>query len=440
MMRAASRRGAILAALAVGWAAAAGAQVEAVQLRPATGGQRLDWPRVLSLGDEARGQVGHAAGPVRDSHSRYIVATNALSSGRDPSAVPLQVAAVPVSPVAADCRSCGVELNRVVALRGTLRWRAGAATSVQRDARGRYYVATQSMRSSVLVFSPQGRPLRALGRQGTARGEFGWASALSIGPADSLHVLDVLLRRITVFAPDFAVARLDTLPGEYLWDHAILPDGRRLLNLYVATPEAAGMPLHLLASDGSITRSLGEPRGEVVRRDLRGSTARRLASSGGGRVWSARINAYLIEQWNLDGTLLRALFRQPEWFASWRRSVPIGPDSPPTTELIAIREDAAGLLWVLIRVADANWRASLQRYETGEGSFWEPGTLDGAYDTYVEVIDPTRQLVVASQRLPIALAGFLNNGLAFSEEVVAGRTQVVVWRLRAVVPSQGSLP
>lgn len=69
------------------------------------------------------------------------------------------------------------------------------------DSRGRIFLGDR-LRSAVVVLSPDGRPLRTIGRAGAGPGEFGYVRNVQILPGDSLMVYDAEHYRLTVFAPD----------------------------------------------------------------------------------------------------------------------------------------------------------------------------------------------------------------------------------------------
>lgn len=73
--------------------------------------------------------------------------------------------------------------------------------AVRRQASGRVLVATFDP-IRIRVFSPEGQFLAAFGRKGEGPGEYIDLSDLAVLPGDSLAVLDRMIRRITILAPD----------------------------------------------------------------------------------------------------------------------------------------------------------------------------------------------------------------------------------------------
>lgn len=334
------------------------------------------------------------------------------------------------------CPNCRVEWQRVVTLGDGRGGVFGAATSVVRDSRGRYLVASESRRAEVLVFAGDGTFNRTIGRAGAGPGEYGWASELVWAPGDSLHVIDVVLRRWTTLAPDFQVARIRPIPGDFLWDAVFLEGHGLVANLYVPTTGQASFPLHALDNLGAIARSFGAAKDGIVRRDLPSTTRRKLARGPNNGVWSARISEYSVSLWDTRGRQVKELRRGVPWFRPWVQVTTPSPEQPPSTEIVAIHGDKAGLLWVLIQVPDPRWRDHLEEFRTPEGKVYRPTDRDAVYDTYVEVINPATGEVLASQRLPMNLTEFVEDGLVFSSRHSNRDDVIQVWQLRLVQPDR----
>lgn len=82
--------------------------------------------------------------------------------------------------------------------------------AVVRLSDGRIVVADGGLDSRLSVFSPEGRYLGRLGREGDGPGEFRFIRSLQVGPNDSLYVFDVSLQRLTVFSAELGRARMAT--------------------------------------------------------------------------------------------------------------------------------------------------------------------------------------------------------------------------------------
>jgi hypothetical protein len=89
------------------------------------------------------------------------------------------------------------------------------------------------------------------------------------------------------------------------------------------------------------------------------------------------------------------------------------------------------LLWTLTAVGAENWREGLIIL-SGFNDLWiEYPEL--YRDTHVEVIDPETGRLLLSERVPQALAGVTNDGLAIGRRYPEGEPyQVDLWRLSLV--------
>lgn len=102
----------------------------------------------------------------------------------------------------------------------------GHIAAVVSDSRGRIYVL-ESMAQEIRVFDSTGVFLQTIGRRGRGPGEFSMAWALSIGPGDTLTVLDDGAMRYSIFAPDgtFIQSHRRTIVGYGSPRRGLLRDG-----------------------------------------------------------------------------------------------------------------------------------------------------------------------------------------------------------------------
>lgn len=114
-------------------------------------------------------------------------------------------------------------------------------TAVRADARGNTYILDRG-NHRVLVFGPDGRHLRSMGKQGGGPGEMQFPASLALAPDGSVGVLDPMLGQMVRFGADGRV-----LPG--------MP-----LNRDAGMPESAAF-----AGDASVmlTRSFDAERGST---------------------------------------------------------------------------------------------------------------------------------------------------------------------------------
>lgn len=108
------------------------------------------------------------------------------------------------------------------------------------DGAGRIYAA-DAMSQVVRVFSPDGAPLRPLGRQGRGPGEFTRIQDVAVGRGDSLFALDIALQRVTVYsvrdAPALAYTTDVSSPAAGRASYSLLvPSSGGLLVQYATPP------------------------------------------------------------------------------------------------------------------------------------------------------------------------------------------------------------
>jgi hypothetical protein len=328
------------------------------------------------------------------------------------------------------CSGCTIRVERLVAV--------GDAEGpgmvheqglVVLDRAGRTFVTSNGDPGRIRVFGSDGKHLTTFGRSGLGPGEFRDRPLLRFAGDGSFNAIDIVGRRLTRFTPDFKVAATTTLPlspsdATFVGESLVAVGG-------FGAREGALVPLHVIGANGEVGRSFGAaPEGvepSVIGLD------RRIAPAVPSGVWVAHRNRYLIEHWGLDGKKTLTLRRDADWFAPW--SVQSGPPhrARPDPTIREVRQDQEGRLWVLIRVADANWQPrALTPYGGNPGLLYFPGAHEElAYDSIIEVLDPRTGRLSASVRFPQYFLGFGSTDTVTSyEEDASGNPRYVVWRLR----------
>jgi hypothetical protein len=326
---------------------------------------------------------------------------------------------------AARCNECDVALVRVATISDA--FDPGALPDYMvhatQDSTGRVYVISRT-RDAVLVFDSTGALLRRLGRAGSGPGEFGTIRRVLIGPGDSLFVTDWGVGRVTVYAPDLTFVRVQALVHQ---PDLVLSDGSFVIADQIGAKPFAGYPLHRSMHDGTIAKSFGADTPQY-RPDLRLVTTRVPAHAKGGHVWSVAPGRYRIEQWNaMSGQRTRAIDVKSDWF----REVDAWPDDEsirPPAVIETLWEDDTGIIWVLLRDADADWRAppasNGERRITAE-------EYERTYDWIVEAIDAETGTVVASKRFRHILWGRAGSTVLVSaRSITATQSTYDVWKPR----------
>lgn len=247
----------------------------------------------------------------------------------------------------------------------------------------------------VLVFDSTGRLQHVLGQRGSGPGEFRFVRKPMLGPGDSLHVPDLGLGRISVFAPDYSLARVASFP--YM-PEAVLSDGSYLVTRSLPGVPETGYPINRYRSDGALLVSFGSDSVQTnLNLDL--LTRVHVARSRSGAVWSAVPGQHVVELWNPDtGSKERRLELEGDWFQpaeAWNYD----ERSRPTSVIEGMwedREDEDGILWVLTRVADSEWQAPVQANVERVVNAAEYGRV---YDWIVEAVDLLDGRLLASRRI-----------------------------------------
>lgn len=316
----------------------------------------------------------------------------------------LQAAGRPAQPPVVEipseptCRRCEIVLRRVAVLRGlpdTVSLDYGIF--VAQDRRGRFFVTPGFPRYYAVVYGPDGRFLRTLGRDGEGPGEIRYAQYILPGPGDSISMFDPLLRRMTVFSPELQPARTSLSDLWVIGDALRLPGGRILAQSRIPSRDRAGYPLHAATPDWRVVTSFGSDGS--LHPDRYMDQVRALGASTPSRVWVAWRNRYQVELWTVNGNHLKTLTRQPAWFAPWQQSNRPADVEPPEPLLRSVRQDATGHLWVFINVPDARWKPG-RRALSGRREMEVVARVreDAYFDTMIEVLDPVRGRVVTRSR------------------------------------------
>lgn len=339
------------------------------------------------------------------------------------------------------CPLCVVQLEYVVTLGdddgpGLL----GETSLIERDSRGRYYIAHTADRGVIEVFDSSGRFLDRIGREGGGPGEYRFVQILYMAPGDTLHVFDVLNRRRTVLSPSYEVVRthpvpMNLFPGRY----APVDEGEIVLNGILGTPAGFGFPFHRIDATGKVVVSFGTYDELASPRTLYSKTLRPHASAGGKMIWAGFRNRYVLELWDSVGTRRKVLVRSAEWFQPYdlEEHVPgaLTPVEPPYPLLRRMRQLPDGYIWVMIRVADPRWRRSLERRIGADGPYYSAKSYTGMYDTVIEVIDPEDARLIISERVDHVIRNFIDDEHVFSVRGSPGDVlKYDVWRIRIREP------
>lgn len=329
-----------------------------------------------------------------------------------------------------ECTSCALAITPAVRLGeregpGSI----GNLATVARLQSGHWIVADYFGSELIKEYDADGTFLGSTGRKGQGPGEFQIPSPIAVLPGDTVEVFDFGNMRISALGPDlgFLRSRRLTLPG---FSIARLEGGWLAVGAILADPALIGLPIHLVSPRGTIVRSFGA---DPPLRDLSSTDVvhRTLAASTGQRVWAAPLTEYVVERWSRDGELLERWRRDVPWFRPHSDYGLNDGSRPPGPGVYALREDASGLLWVLIRVPDPEWQdAFVEKPDPYGRVSRRVENMHDYMDTVIEVIDPEGGVVVARAQHDLAFSGFAGDIFAYAEvHTPEGHPLVAVYRM-----------
>ncbi len=305
-------------------------------------------------------------------------------------------------PATADCRSCEIRIGAPHRVIGSEPKGLDLRPSdIALDSRGRAFIMQAAASGMPLVAGTEGAPLTELGRVGAGPGEFRRAIWVTVTPHDTIYFFDQGNGRITVYDPSLRYVR-SALAPMHTYGMAWFPSPPELvLNAHVADRARVGLAFHLFDQIGNQLRSFGAVEA-VVRPEAPGQAVRRkIAVDGPNNLLAVTwIGPYELERWSLGGELqerfrIDSPGRPP---VNGNRPRPELPPPEPTAQAVA--RDSIGLVWILTRVADDDWRRGIQATAVAEGG-WEVKNIDPTryHDTMVEVFDLKRGLLLARRRI-----------------------------------------
>ncbi|MGH7562716.1 MAG: hypothetical protein ACRENB_17040 [Gemmatimonadales bacterium] len=326
-----------------------------------------------------------------------VTASPALAQ-RPPTPPPITRIATP--PVCSTCRLTLTTTLRLGADTGVTFHDLGYTAT--RDSRGRLFFTGFGTEGAVTVYDPGSRRAFTLGRRGRGPGEFISPAFALAGKGDTIFVWDDAARRISVFGPDLRFVRSFPLGGFRAQRGIVLDSGELILSGHGVSAGAVGSPLlrvHPARGGGGGTAFGGE--GGVVRPEQWMDQSLELGRAKGGRVWSGRINRYLLTLWSAEGRPVKRIERQAPWFASREGADPRTEVAHAGAALVGLWEDGQGLVWTT-SVVPAERKIDISpasHRERGAPERLSHEVLLERLDTMIEAIDPVRGQVVVSRRV-----------------------------------------
>ncbi|MBL0173540.1 MAG: hypothetical protein IPP90_23190 [Gemmatimonadaceae bacterium] len=335
-------------------------------------------------------------------------------------------------PDAIACKSCRIERGLSIVLKSNQKGFSVQPTDVALDSRGRIWVAEEGV--GVRVFRSSGEFEADVGRKGSGPDEYQEPFGFLTLPSDSMLVLDSRSNVAHVVSPQLRSVRRVRLTGFMFpllplsWPSLVAATGM------ISTKASIDQPLHLVAfagADVAVTKSVRFPADPPDRAHPT-SLFVRLAHARAGGFWTADQFAYRLTRWSPEGAPIQTLVRKPSWFAGRSMDWIGNPSTPAPPRIIAVVEDADGLIWVFHQVASPRWRDGWPTQRTTGEVATRQIAFERLFTTRIEVIDPKSARVVAETALDAFVPTVLSDGRAvvYATDDNDVRLSVVSFRLK----------
>lgn len=350
-----------------------------------SGAERVVLRRLVetTLSDESRWQSGDDLAVVigqRDTGAKCSAevtnrATSAPQSNSDARSAPCRVVAHKVFELKAPSGDSSFEPD----------WR-----SVVQHRSGDIITAARRNPNLLLVWTSQGELSRVVNLDSAFRAVPHRSSPprLVMAPNNTLHV--GWYNAWGVLDSDFNVMRVINNPSitPRRGSVHVTASGTYLSTAYVAGGQKVRW-FHLASSDGKPVRSFGAVDTTRIRADDLHNVARRSAYDGGDRffVLPSAGSAYQIEEWTLEGKLIKSIRRDVAWGHPSQDAGRFRPQNVPSYHSLHV--DGEGLLWTALKVKDPEWRAVSDPVQ-------ERLLASELYDVRFEVINPVDDRVLVS--------------------------------------------
>jgi hypothetical protein len=239
-------------------------------------------------------------------------------------------------------------------------------------------------------------------------------------------VVDQRNSRLTVFGPDLQIARearFPVLSVGSIQPLSLAPGLGLIMNGWIPTSEAAGMPLHRFSRTGRADLSFGADSGAGPASASGVGTMRILSPRSSSVFWSLRADEYRMEQWDLEsGALIRTTVVEEDWVRdSYENHEPAVQN--PSLFLSIWEED--GRLWVLgAEPEDMSGTAGPPRHGEPGRPRRDRGEI---MDLRLEVVDTASGSILATQRLPHYAGVFMSTGQLVTFRSMYPPGQMQIW-------------
>jgi hypothetical protein len=158
-----------------------------------------------------------------------------------------------------------------------------------------------------------------------------------------------------------------------------------------------------------------------------------LAVDTASRIVVAKRFEHVLDVWSRDGERLFQVAGPRLNSHEVRQGAYNMDDNPLANEVLALHVDRSNRLWVLLRRVRDDWRQHVEETTLAgglRGVRIKDGMADSVYFSRIEVVDLSRQSIVAEANVDALLSGFLNTGDVFGNVVTGDQVpQIQVFRL-----------
>lgn len=311
------------------------------------------------------------------------------------------------------CTACEISADTIVAIAGSLEAPFTQSTRLAYLPGGHGYAAGPLADPGVVaLFDTAGHYRRSIFRAGGGPGELNQAHLLVGEAGGRVDAIDYD-GRVVRFDPATDTTYDYRLPTRLLPTVVVLGPRNRLLAFSLNPLYATGM---LLDSAFQPVGTFGDSGWANRQGEVAITPARLESRIGGGndRYFVQAANRYLlrVRLWDSLGAPVADLVRDAPWFPpydeqAYQDSAAYFPSQVrPRPDVIGTWIDEEGMIWIAVRVADANWKQldpvvpgqSLMTISSSGVPVPPDREWDRFLDTVIEVIDPRSRRVVARTR------------------------------------------
>ena len=245
------------------------------------------------------------------------------------------------------------------------------------------YLLLEVMSPTVKIFGADGQFHRSIGRAGEGPGEL-TVAADAHEVTGTIVVLDVRSRKWLFFsvAGEYKAAKpFGFTAGKFV------PVGNNRVVVFAIDrrPDVVGLPLHLVdLADGQPSLHFGANHAEWVASAPYARSVRSSVLNPRGTIWWGSLGSPAVQQWSLDGTLLRTIEGELPWFGEAREAWTSYDDPQPSPLFAGLAVDAGRRLWMLTVTPDPRWNKD-------EHLPGERPDLDRYHDVRLDVFDLANQ-------------------------------------------------